>query len=304
MPRAALLCALALAHAARVAALACGGAWVRPACRTTRSALSATAESDGSRAPDAPSTPSKGEWDWAPAERLAKHVPGWAAEMMLDDDKQREYRRSQNAARAKSYRAVKGRTWSDGEGDEGDEGGLDSFTPREIAEDYGVPVELLLGEMGAQGVDPSRLQLDRPLRDCCTTSQARPPRPSRPMHTLRPDRFPAQVAHMVGYVYGLDPIEAREAFADETIGEAADEMGVDVRSPPDLRPISARSQSMRQVEALLELCEAREVRAYCGADTRLSRDDHDFILSSAQREAALGDPKFIRAEAAGRCDSV
>ena len=104
---------------------------------------------------------------------------------------------------------------------------------------------------------------------------------------------------MVGYVYGLDPIEAREAFADETIGEAADEMGVDVRSPPDLRPISARSQSMRQVEALLELCEAREVRAYCGADTRLSRDDHDFILSSALREAALGDPKFIRAEAAG-----
>jgi len=217
-----MLVGLALAHSA--------GSGLRP-MRLGRAAVSALASSYGGET--APTFDNEWEHEMAGAEKLAKHVPAWAAEIMLDEAAGAEYEAEQARARAEAHVLVEGREWGDGGGVGGDGGdgeafGSGAFTPAEIGDDYGAPLEAVLAKLLDLGVPERDLRPERPLSEACTAAQvaslvhylqgcaARSSPPARHVFS------PAQRACLPPL--GCDPIELREGLADESIGELASEL--------------------------------------------------------------------------------
>jgi len=161
-----MLVGLALAHSA--------GSGLRP-MRLGRAAVSALASSYGGET--APTFDNEWEHEMAGAEKLAKHVPAWAAEIMLDEAAGAEYEAEQARARAEAHVLVEGREWGDGGGAGGDGGdgeafGSGAFTPAEIGDDYGAPLEAVLAKLLDLGVPERDLRPERPLSEACTAAQA------------------------------------------------------------------------------------------------------------------------------------
>jgi len=234
-----MLVGLALAHSA--------GSGLRP-MRLGRAAVSALASSYGGET--APTFDNEWEHEMAGAEKLAKHVPAWAAEIMLDEAAGAEYEAEQARARAEAHVLVEGREWGDGGGAGGDGGdgeafGSGAFTPAEIGDDYGAPLEAVLAKLLDLGVPERDLRPERPLSEACTA---------------------AQVASLVHYLQGCDPIELREGLADESIGELASELGV-------------------PHEAVLELARRLKLRPLLGAATLLPRNELALLRNECVRGA-------------------
>ena len=150
-----MLVGLALAHSA--------GSGLRP-MRLGRAAVSALASSYGGET--APTFDNEWEHEMAGAEKLAKHVPAWAAEIMLDEAAGAEYEAEQARARAEAHVLVEGREWGDGGGAGGDGGdgeafGSGAFTPAEIGDDYGAPLEAVLAKLLDLGVPERDLRSGR-----------------------------------------------------------------------------------------------------------------------------------------------
>ena len=108
------------------------------------------------------------EWEhqMAPAKRLAEHIPGWAAQIMLDEEQRNEYMEAQIRARTSEYKPVSGRDWH---GEESH--GMEAFTPLEIAEDFNAPAESVMAKILEVGVPERDLRADRPLSEMCSSSQ-------------------------------------------------------------------------------------------------------------------------------------
>ncbi|EOD27610.1 hypothetical protein EMIHUDRAFT_457110 [Emiliania huxleyi CCMP1516] len=170
-----MLVGLALAHSA--------GSGLRPT-RLGRAAVSALASSYGGET--APTFDNEWEHEMAGAEKLAKHVPAWAAEIMLDEAAGAEYEAEQARARAEAH----------------------------IGDDYGAPLEAVLAKLLDLGVPERDLRPERPLSEACTAAQAL-------VHYLQ-GGGPVEPASPPR----CDPIELREGLADESIGELASELGV------------------------------------------------------------------------------
>lgn len=182
----------------------------------------------------------------AAPEELASHLPDWAASIMLDDDANAEYEMVVSVRRAaeRRTRVVDGR-W-DGLEDEGADAGAQEFTPRELAEDYNLPLETAMTQLLAIGVSRDRLAADRPVKSFCSESQ---------------------LVELLSFLNTCDPIACREQLADETLAELA------VRRPP----LGAAQ--------LVRLCESHGMLATLGEETRLGRADHGMLADLAEREA-------------------
>jgi len=189
----------------------------------------------------------------ATPEQLARHLPDWAASFMLDDEAQDSYERERSTEAAAAYRAVAGRSWEaldagDGSAEGDDSAGLSAFTPEEVAEDYGLPLETVVMELGHLGIDLSTVRpSESPIRSFCSTQQ---------------------IKDLLQFVATTDPIAAREALADSTLEELSAE-----------QPLSA--------EALSDLCEQHGIPLVLGVQTRLPTVDFAALVAYAEREAAF-----------------
>ena len=210
-------------------------------------------------------------WDKDPAtrEEMAAELPSWAAEMMLDEGERDEYEEEMASARDAAYVAVEGRDWEELQGTGGEEvedasnnwrttgsgsdrGGLNAFTPREIAEDYNFPLEAVMTELQTQGV----IKIDESNRDAL---------PNTPVREVASSR---QLTELLAFLATADPIALREELVDETVGELASELAVP--------------------EATLEaLCDAEGIPLVLGNQTRLVREDFDALLTAAKMSIAL-----------------
>lgn len=210
-------------------------------------------------------------WDRDPAtrEEMAAELPSWAAEMMLDKGERDDYEDEMASASAAAFVAVEGRDWEELQGVAGDEvedasnnwkttgsgsdrGGLNAFTPREIAEDYNFPLEAVMTELETQGV----VKIDESNRDEL---------PNTPVRQVASAR---QLTELLAFLATADPIALREELVDETVGELAGELSLP--------------------EATLEaLCEAEGIPLVLGGQTHLNREDFDALVTAAKMHVAL-----------------
>jgi hypothetical protein len=130
--------------------------------------------------------PPENDWDheMAPPKELALHIPSWAADIMLDETQNKDYSYSQRASLAAKYAPVHGREWA---GEESH--GIESFTPREIAEDFNTPTESVLAKMMEAGVPERDVKPDRPISETCSAAQVRV-RPPQCRALMPPSRAP------------------------------------------------------------------------------------------------------------------
>ena len=115
----------------------------------------------------------------ATPQKLASHLPSWAAEIMLNEETNEAYESEMGRRRSSRIRkqSVDGRVWeeldedgafADGEYEDGGgsgAAGMANFTPEELADDYGLPFETVCEFMLLQlGIDKARLrdELARP----------------------------------------------------------------------------------------------------------------------------------------------
>lgn len=188
----------------------------------------------------------------ATPEQLAKHIPSWAANLMLDEEANGAYQTARSKEAAAQFKPVDGRTWNslDGIDDErADDAGLRDFTPSEVAEDYGLPVETVLATMSQLGVEVEEGTADAPIKATCTD---------------------AHVSELLAFVSSADPIAAREELADLSLLELADELPAAI-----------------DAEVLLRLCAQHEIALVCGASTRLPHDEYAALVAYAERETAF-----------------
>lgn len=210
-------------------------------------------------------------WEKEPATRqeMAAELPAWAAEMMLDDDELDSYEEEMASASAAAFVAVEGRDWEELQGvaseevedasnnwrttgSGSDRGGLNAFTPAEIAQDYNFPLEAVMTELQTQGF----VKIDAANRD------ALPNTPVRQICSAR------QLTELLAFLATADPIALREELVDETVGDLAADLGVG--------------------EATLEaLCEADGIPLVLGGQTRLAREDFDALVTAAKMHVAL-----------------
>lgn len=181
---------------------------------------------------------------------MAECLPAWAAELMLNPEVADEYEIDQASRRAAELHAkrVDGRSWDDMHAHEGEGAGMAEFTPEELAEDYGLPLETVCEQMLALGVEAKRLDMRAPVKGACTQQQQ---------------------AELLAFLGSADPIAAREELCDRTLSEMADSL-----------PLSE--------EQLLALCRQNEIRTVLGAETRIRADDHASLLDAAELEIAFG----------------
>ena len=175
-------------------------------------------------------------FDFATAQELAEYMPTWASDIMQNPD---QYRRDQG--KYDQIKPVPGRTWDDLDDDQG----MAAFTPLEIAEDFGVPPDAILVQMSAVGIPECDILPTRPLRDTCSA---------------------VQINELSQFLYGADPIELRESFADETIADLARQLGV-------------------TSEHLLNACSELKIRTFgLGEDALLSIQNYarlrDYVYST------------------------
>ena len=187
----------------------------------------------------------------ATASELAAHLPPWAAQIALDPVANEEYEAMQQKGRAEALKktSVKGRTWEelDSEWDpEGSRAGAAQFTPSELAEDYNLPLEGVCEALLELGVPPARMKVGQPVSSFCSSMQ---------------------LSQLLEFLATVDPIAAREARAEETL----EEMAEDTPFTPD---------------DLVSMCRRADITVMLGANTRIKASEYARLCESIERETA------------------
>ena len=126
---------------------------------------------------------------------------------------------------------------------EGEGASMDEFTPEELADDYGLPLETIVEFLLDNGVEAKRLAVNAPVKGVCTQ---------------------LQLSELLAFLGSSDPIAAREVLCESTLSELAD-------------------ATLLSADELLALCKREDIRTVLGADTRIKDDEQSVLLDAIER---------------------